>query len=396
MDIGAKSAFFSPQVGAGIRWPISSDISTRLDISQGRDFLIALGFDRRLVFDEPRRTAKLAASSGPDLQPTGNAVTVTLSVDPVRYEYYFSDVQFDDLAEHWAKNELLRVAKLGVLDPVVASDGRQIMAPNAPLNLIDAAKMVTLVAYLPQILSGSASTINYSIVDVPGVPYFVDIQVRDKNGKTVRHLKNKERHLTGEYTVVWDGRTESLNVPPPGEYRILMTVTNRNDEVVGESTAVVSVREKRTIQFESSAKSTRFTDILPGYPYTKFVNEWVAFGNTTVMIRNPDQRIGATSPLFQPTQSVSRLSFIIAISNVLKRTNGESYVIADLSPYKDIQDLPLSIKNALGLYISELDYGGDDQRRLRPYEPITRAEAARIVNRLLSWQEKRFGIKITN
>ncbi|NBV42782.1 hypothetical protein EBR96_08470, partial [bacterium] len=130
MDIGAKSAFFSPQVGAGIRWPISSDISTRLDISQGRDFLIALGFDRRLVFDEPRRTAKLAASSGPDLQPTGNAVTVTLSVDPVRYEYYFSDVQFDDLAEHWAKNELLRVAKLGVLDPVVASDGRQIMAPN--------------------------------------------------------------------------------------------------------------------------------------------------------------------------------------------------------------------------------------------------------------------------
>jgi hypothetical protein len=79
------------------------------------------------------------------------------------------------------------------------------------------------------------------------------------------------------------------------------------------------------------------------------------------------------------------------LSRSLAYLGAKSYAIADLSPYTDVRALPKEAQDLIGLYISELDYGGDEKSRLRLYEPLTRGEAAVFLARFLRWQSKRFG-----
>jgi hypothetical protein len=96
------------------------------------------------------------------------------------------------------------------------------------------------------------------------------------------------------------------------------------------------------------------------------------------------------SSVFGPSQSMTRISFIMSLSRSLEYLGAKSYTIPDLSPYSDVNSLPKDVQERIGLYISELDYGGDDQGRLRLYDPITRAEAVTLLGRFLHWQSKRF------
>jgi hypothetical protein len=405
----ATQAYLSPQIGVGIKWTMSRDFATRMDMIKGRDFVCSLGFEKRIVFDDRSRIVLppapapapapvivvMAAVPTPTPVPVPvppvrrSNIETTVTVDPIRYQYVFESPVFSDTKGHWAEADLIRVTKLGLLEAFQTGNSELIVSPNRPLSVVEAAKMITVAAYLPKLIAALNSSVNYTLVDVPGVPYFVDLIVEDLAGNPVRILKSHERHIAGEYQVSWDGRGDRNKVLPIGDYRIKLTAFSKTGEVAGQSVTPIKILSKSVLEFTSKVAAAHFSDLPKDDVNQRYVNEWIAFGNSPVVLRLRNQKRDAKTTLFQPNQPISRLSFILGVSNAIKFQGAQNFVIADLSPYKDIQALPLDLKSRLGLYISELDYGGDDQKRLRPFQDITRAEAATIINRFLNWEVRR-------
>lgn len=398
VDMASESSI-SLQVGIGAKWFLSDDFLTRIDLIKNRDFLALVGFEKRLVLDQPRRvssvklvpTANVIPTPGPVVDPITH-VELAVSANPVRYQYQFKQVNVTDAASHWASANLVQAVRFGLLSPLVTDN--TLVQPNQPLTMVEAARMVAVAVYLPKAIQSLNTAIDYSINDVLGVPYFVDLEVKNSSKTVIRKILSREKRQAGEFNTVWDGRTDANTMAPTGNYQLVLTVFNRAGEQAGQSSTPIQIYEKLNTEFGSTAKGTRFADIPAGYPDQAYINEWVDLGNTSVILRSFDQSLTTTQAKFKPDSPISRLSFIVAVSNAIQKQGVQNYVIADLSPYRDIQGLPLSIRNRLGLYISELNYGGDDQQRLRPFENITRAEAATVIGRFLNWHSKRLGVVI--
>ncbi len=398
VDMASESSI-SLQVGIGAKWFLSDDYLTRIDLIKNRDFLALLGFEKRLVFDQPRRetvvnvmpTANLVPMPTPVVDPI-KRIELAVSANPVRYQYQFKPVNITDAASHWASGNLIQAVRLGLLSPLVTDN--TVVQPNRPLTMVEAAKMLAMAVYLPKEIQSLNTAIDYSINDVLGVPYFIDLEVKNSSNVVIRKILSREKRQSGEYDTVWDGRTDSNTMAPTGNYQLEITAFNRAGEQVGKGSTPIRIYEKSNTEFRTKAKGSQFIDIPEGYADRPYINEWIDLGNTSVILRSFDQSLTLKQAKFEPDRPISRLSFIVAVSNAIQKQGVQNYVIADLSPYRDIQGLPLSIRNRLGLYISELNYGGDDQQRLRPFENITRAEAATVIGRFLNWHSKRLGVVI--
>ena len=95
--------------------------------------------------------------------------------------------------------------------------------------------------------------------------------------------------------------------------------------------------------------------------------------------------------LNDPGKAINRIDFIIAVSKLLIELGADiPKVSIDYSPYKDWDLVPKYQQKYLATYVYELGYGGDDKSLLNPYRKITRAEAAVILDRMVSWQQQRY------
>ena len=83
-------------------------------------------------------------------------------------------------------------------------------------------------------------------------------------------------------------------------------------------------------------------------------------------------------------------SDLVAVSKALRYLGAKkSLSVTDLSLYSDWDTIPTHLKPFLNLYIAELGYGGDHKKNLNAKRKITRAEAAVITRRLMSWAQGR-------
>lgn len=405
----ARAATIMPIIGIGTKWRLSNDFSTTIELSKSRDVLLNLGFEKRLILDAPAKpTQRVIGAISPQSDtptvssvPTINCILTLNSDRRIRYSFVGHDLV--DIDTHWAKNQLELSDRYRLLMPEAVTTStsgngpsplKWAMAPNKPLTLIEAARMISLAMVLPKKIRQQTTSLSYTIVDIPGTRYFTDVVIRNPKNEIVRVLQNKFRTTAGEHSVLWDGRDDLKRDVEPGTYTVEVTLYNGDRVKVGGRSVPVGVEGNESITYRSKSKNVRFDDVPTDSESQQYVNDWIGLGNSIDSIRKTTTRSTRPSHKFGPARSVSRISFMVAISNAIKVSAGNNYVVPDLSPYRDIKTISPTTKAQLGLYISELNYGGDDQNRLRPFEDITRAEAAAIVGRFLNWLSIREGVTL--
>jgi hypothetical protein len=380
--------------GVGIRNPLSEDTSADLDILYGPDFLVRLGLDMKLRFDE-RASSRARGLNAPQTTVLPGTIDVLLRVPEVRYQTAIRRPTLQDGLSNWFTDNAELSAAFGLLDltPVIGEKNTYMLFPSKTVTLVEAVKMLTRATYLPKMVADEALPISMTIVDLPGVEYVVKLWIEDELGQHVRTLIEGDLRGVGDFSANWDGLNTAGERIPAGKYVVKVSLLDRVDKrVVVATQSPVSVVDRSSFKWDwSAAKESIFTDISATYPDRPIINSWMALGNTAGVIKTPaDTKKLQTFGTFDPAQPMTRISFIISLSRSLEYLGAKSYTIPDLSPYSDVTSLSKEVQDRIGLYISELNYGGDDQRRLRLYDPITRAEAVTLLGRFLQWQSKRF------
>jgi hypothetical protein len=397
----ASSATMGLAAGLGVRNPLSEDTSASLDILYGPDFLVRLGVDMRLRFDErtASRARGLDAPKPVVAAAPGGSIDVLLRVPATRYQTMIRRPVLQDAVSHWSAEDAELTGAFGLLDltPVQDSKDTYLFFPTKALTLIESVKLLMKATYLPKMVADEALPISFTIVDLPGVEYLTKLWIEDELGHHVRTLLEDDIRGVGDFTAQWDGLNAAGDRIPSGKYLIKVSLMDKIDKrVVVTNQSVVTVVDRHSFSWNwSGLRETLFTDISPTHPDRPVINAWASLGNTALVLKSSADLNKTDMPtVFDPNQPMTRISFIIGLSRSLEYLGAKSYTIPDLSPYSDVRSLPKDIQDRIGLYISELDYGGDDQRRLRLYDPITRSEAVTLLGRFLRWQSKRFEIPL--
>lgn len=386
--------------GLSVRNPLSEDTAADLDIVYGPDFVVRLGLDMKLRFDQkPPSTSKVVVAANP-LPETEGTIDVLLRVPSSREQTKVSRPVLRDVVSHWSEADASLAAAFGLLEltPIVGEKNTYLFFPNKQVSLLEGLKMITRATYLPKMVSDESLPIAFTIVDLPGVEYLVTVWIEDELGQPVRTIFKGERRGVGDFSTQWDGLTDAGARVPAGKYVVKVALFDQvsNQKVIAKQSEV-TVLDRASFNWNwASSREVVFTDIPPSYPDRGVINAWMGLGNSPVVIKNRDDvdAYGQPVSLFEPSQTMTRISFIVSLSKSLGYLGAKSYSIPDVSPYSDINTLPKGVQDSIGLYISALNYGGDDQRRLRLYEPITRAEAVTILSRFLKWQSKEFNFPL--
>lgn len=394
----ASSATMGLSAGLGIRNPLSENTSADLDIIYGPDLLIRLGIDMRLRFDE-RGASRLRGLDAPapvaSVATAGGSIDVLLRVPASRYQTSIRRPILQDAAAHWSSDDAELAGAFGLLEltPVQDAKDTYLFFPSKTLSLLEGVKMLMKATYLPKMVADEALPISFTIVDLPGVEYLTKVWIEDELGHQIRVLLDGEVRGVGDFSLQWDGLNAAGDRIPSGKYIVKVSLVDTVDKrVVVSNQSVVTVLDRNSFDWNfAAAKETLFTDIPPTHPDRPVINTWVSLGNTSAVIKSSEDLLKIENQtFFGPSQPMTRIAFIMGLSRSLEYLGAKSYTIPDLSPYSDVRSLPKEIQDRIGLYISELDYGGDDQRRLRLYDPITRSEAVTLLGRFLRWQSKRF------
>ena len=394
----ASSAAMGVSAGLGIRNPLSENTSADLDILYGPDFLVRLGIDMRLRFDE-RGVSRGRGLDAPSVSPvattSGSGIDVLLRVPSSRYQTSIVRPVLQDSVTHWSSDDAALSGAFGLLEliPVQDSKDTYLFFPSKTLSLLDGVKLLMKATYLPKMVADESLPIAFTIVDLPGVEYLTKVWVEDELGNQIRVLLDGESRGVGDFSLQWDGLNAEGNKIPSGKYSVKVSLLDKVDKrAVVSAKSVVTVLERGSFDWDfSAARETLFADIPPTHPDRPIINAWMALGNTAMVMKSSSDVLKTENQtFFGPSQPMTRIAFVMGLSRSLAYLGAKSYTIPDLSPYSDVSALPREIQERIGLYISELDYGGDDQRRLRLYDPITRAEAVTLLGRFLRWQSKRF------
>jgi len=380
--------------GVGIRNPLSEDTSAALDILYGPDFLVRLGLDMKLRFDESSSYRRRGLDA-PVVTVAEGLIDVLMRVPDVRYQTSVKRPVLQDATARWFADDAESAAAFGLLDltPVIGETDTYLFFPSKEISLLEGVKMLTRATYLPKMLADEALPISLTIVDLPGVEYIAKLWIEDDLGQHVRTLIAGELRGVGDFSSKWDGLNAAGERISAGTYMVKTALMDRLDKhVVVSKHAVVTVKDRSSFDWNwSAARETLFTDIPATSPDRGVINAWIALGNASLVMRSDlDMLKPQKTTVFGPSQTMTRIAFIVSLSKSLSYLGAKSYTIPDLSPYVDVKVVSKEVENNLSLYISELDYGGDNQSRLRPYDPITRAEAVTLLGRFLRWQSKRF------
>jgi len=390
----ASAANVGLAAGLGVRNPLSDDTSADLDILYGPDFLVRLGLDMKLRFDE-RAGSRSRGLDVPKVADLPSTIDILMRVPEVRYQTSVRRPVLQDATSRWFANDAELSAAFGLLDltPVIGEKDTYLLFPSKELTLLEGVKILARATYLPKMLADEALPISLTIVDLPGVEYITKLWIEDELGQHVRTLIEGELRGVGDFSSKWDGLNAAGERIPAGKYVVKTSLMDRVDKhVVVTKQSVVTVTDRASFDWNwSAARETLFTDIPTTSPDRPVINSWIALGNTPLVMRSDlDMSKPQTTTVFGPSQTMTRIAFIVSLSKSLAYLGAKSYTIPDLSPYVDVSAVSKDVENHLSLYISELDYGGDDRGRLRPYDPITRAEAVTLLGRFLRWQSKRF------
>lgn len=375
------SAGLSPEYGVGVQWVFSPNVMGSVDVVGGKEWGISLSVNRRLGEFSPPEEAmpRLESSLSPHL---------SLGVEGVKRIFRFKTVSLDGLKGHWAQSDIERMVKLGLLDDTQAP-----ILPNRLLTFLEAARMIAFAKNAPVLLASEPLRIWFTISNTEGVPVLVGLEALGPDGKTVGTLIERQVYPEGQHMLSWDTPVLLPDMTVPLSLSVVLSLWDQGGNALAQEQLEIPVMVYDSLG-KVEAALARKSDTMQ--TQRRLFSEWQAMGNASTSLtsaQNLKNRPKATK--INPNGELSRLSFVMAVSNVIKSIRGlKTVTTSDLSPYRDVDSFPKDAMNSLYLYTTELEYGGDTNGNLRPFSNITLAEASRIVSRLLDWQEKRTGILI--
>lgn len=363
-----------PLGGLGFKFELTPDFLTRFDVKIGEDIIAAFGFEQRfenfLLWDPQPRVPEVLVINNDLGQDTRKSF---LRVPEQIYSIVTREMMLQDVLNHWALNDILAVTAYNVMEP--ANNGAQ-FNPKQLVTRFDAAKIVVSAAYIQRILQHSQAPVFYTVEGKEGLPYSVEMVVRDSNGVAVRRLLSHKKHYRGSYTIVWDGKDDYAQPLSRGLYSIEMMVFE-GDELKTIQDDTIELITTLPPRLTESATGLGFDNPTEPDWARKVVNEAVTSGIIDLAFSSNPELANAPIP---------KIDFIIAVSKALSILGASTDKVFDLTLYKDKDAIPSYALNYLNLYIAELGYGGvEEKSTLQPAKQLTRAEAAVIINRLLRW-----------
>lgn len=370
-------------LGIGTKYLIDENTSTRINVIGGKNMLASIGFEKKIIFNQsaidPYEQKSLAIQESiRNKKGHEKHIETNLVVPESHLNYMFKLSEITPTFNHWANAAMRKLTALGIVSDEWLKGKQTLKEPLNKLQMVQAIARTHLLTNLPQ---ETVSTINFSLVELPGIPHQVSIKVM-KGRNTIASLVSNKPYFTGNHTLKWNGSTQQNRPLSKGLYSIELTVTedtitlaNKKQPIYIETQHEVPIPE--TPIYLKLADVTDETNL-------RLIQEWLKFGNS---IHRQSSKNNAG--IFEPDRSITRLEFILNVSELLQKYGATNLVKADLSPYKDTNKLALSKEDRekLELYIGSLGYGGDDKKKLRPNEIITLSEASTILNRLIRWLE---------
>jgi hypothetical protein len=373
---------FEMKVGLDLDIYIKKDIITRIGIANAKDWLFTIGIDKQFHVS----SSKYSKVKKEKIMSNVN-IEMILTVPSTRFYFKRPEQQFEDIEGHWAKDKINTVANVGILN----GKSRVRFDPNGPVSRLDTAKAMILMLYSDAMVINPQTKMGVTLLSDPGQECFVNITVINQHGNIIRTLLNNKSRFKGNYIIKWDGQDDQSNRVDPGTYEVKVNIyteeltENKPGDYEVKKILAATQQKKITIQEIDEPKFTRdtltlnFVDLPKDRNLNNIVNESIRIG----VFKRPNHHS------FYPNKSVTRLEFILAVSNLLVHMGAqEGAARVDFSAYKDVRNVDAQTRSYLSVYAAELGYGGDGKSRLRPNKLITRAEAATIITRLMEWRYK--------
>tara|TARA_B100000427_G_scaffold329834_1_gene348334 strand:+ start:453 stop:3521 length:3069 start_codon:yes stop_codon:yes gene_type:complete len=313
-----------------------------------------------------------------DLDTKDDSYVAISKIDP--YFCFFPRVKtFKDVSSSWYKDSVEKTASYGLFN-LYQND---MFNPRGYLTYKDASYSLVWTRYLDQVLFPKPIEVSFSLISDLHQSLLVTFSILDEEGNKVVVINDKTEYFVGNHELVIDPQKLSLK---EGRYRLLCDIYSHEvikgdqeyfvkDVFVGSSEQFFDVKSVESLVNVPSLKSEfRAKD---KYPFLKKAVQfdWFRFSKKEL-------------DLFSNV-AVTRLEFIEIIGRFLLQSGARSRNIEiDLTYYNDLHLIPKSKQKYLKEYIVELGYGGDHNQNLNPYQYLTRAEFAVIMNRLLVWKQK--------
>ena len=390
-DIEAKKQPLSLYGGLGFKYFVFPDVVSKIELQFSHDLLTTFGFEKQLGIRRNGSSEEYSALDGYGSEKA----TLRFQIPQKRVHYGLSSVNFVDTKGHWGRDAIERVTALGMMHGE-NRNGDWHFDPNGIVSRADAAEMLVKAIYINDLYNTQKTPIRMILAGDPKQSYFLTLHVTHKQKGLIKEVLTETPVFAGSMTYDWDGTDTTGNKVPAGDYTITAILTSRgidfNDRqaagykkrILDSVNKNVEIIESDVPVFQTDAKFV-VTDL--GERSSVYVNESLQLRLFhKIGIKTPTDNVTPIS--FEPDRPIQRAEFMVSVSRSLLQIGAmSSKAYIDFSPYKDSQNIPDNWKQDLGMYVVELGYGGDELKRIRPVDNLTRAEAATILDRLVNWQD---------
>jgi predicted nucleic acid-binding Zn-ribbon protein len=388
IDLGLGGDFnqdtsFGLSFGMHILFDIDSESASTFLYKNRKDNLAAFAFIKKLKLFNPldqKIKQKIAQAT---YQPDALAPKVFFNAPSQRIQYLKPTYRLRDIDKHWAKDAINALYSLGIIngknDSQIPDAITYIFDPKANVTRAEAIKMIVLTTHLSKIINKALTSIDYFILNNTDTIYHVSLYLEDENGNIIKNILTNQSQLPGKYTITWDGTDNEQNLVKPGNYNFVFQIAH-NDVFLARKSEPITISTQSDFAFKfQQAPELTFADVPQNHWSKNYLNE--ASSMKIYSFQNKS--------FFYPGLEINRIEFIRTLSKALAYLGYETNAIIDLTIYNDFNLIPSYAKNDLKRYISALGYGGDDKGNLNPYDNLTRAEAATLLNRFLKWYSNR-------
>jgi len=364
----APNHSLSPEIGLGIKWNWIENIMGNIEISGYQNWGIQLGVSRLVSWFEQ------------DVEEFTNkqlpAPKISMQVSNKKRVFTFPIISLTHLKHHWGQMDIERMMRLGI----ISYENNPDINPNRPLTRLEAARMIAFAQNIPDLLKKDPVIIDLEIESKSKTNPLIQVEAYDQKGQLLSTIMGDAPLKTGKHALHW----KTPIIRPSTSPVSFITLRVRGKNKLGD---VASTIEERVPVIEYPNFDAVFKKEGSDDTYrtqSDLLSNWEDITGVDTSNREKDGQ-----------SVVTRLSFVIGVSHVIELVRGKSTnPTVDLSAYRDANEFPSELVGRIAMYISELEYGGDSNKKFRPYSYITVAEASRIINRLLNWQETRTGVGI--
>ena len=364
----APNDSLSPEIGLGIKWNWIENIMGNIEISGYKHWGIQLGVNRLLSWSDQDKEEFINKQLP--------APKISMRVSNKKRVFTFPIISLTHIKHHWGKMDIERMMRLGIISYEKNPD----INPNRPLTRLEAARMIAFAQNIPDLLKKDPVIIELEIESKSKTPPLIQVDAYDQKGQLLSTIVGDTPIKTGKHILHW----ETPIIRPATNPISFITLRVSGKNKLGD---VASTIEERVPVIEHPNFDAVFNKEGSDDTYqmqSELLSNWEAITEVDTSNQAKDSQL-----------VVTRLSFVMGVSHVIELVRGKSTnSMVDLSAYRDANEFPSELVGRIATYISELEYGGDSNKKFRPYSYITVAEASRIINRLLNWQETRTGIGI--